>query len=38
MQPDSVATVGRPNVDHRVGIVGYGEVDRFVDQSGNGLV
>ncbi len=37
MQPDFVTPIDGPDVDHRVGIVGNGEVDWFVHQSVNGL-
>jgi len=32
MQPDSVATLRGPNVDHRTDVVGKGEVDGFLHQ------
>ena len=33
-----VTTVGRADVYHRVGVVGDGEVNRFLDQTGEGLL
>ena len=33
-----IATVGRPDVYHRVSVVGDGEMNRFLDQMGEGLL
>ncbi len=38
MEPHRVTAIGRPDVYHRVGIVGNGEVDRFAHQAGDGLL
>jgi len=37
MQPDSVATIGGPDVDHRMDVVGNGEVDGSFHQPEEGL-
>lgn len=37
MQTDSVGTVGEPNVDHGVDVIGNGEVDGFFHQAEEGF-
>ncbi len=34
MKTHFIATAGRPDVYHRVGVVGDGEVNRFLNQTG----
>ncbi len=34
MKTHFIATVGRPDMDHRVGVVGDGEMSRFLNQTG----
>lgn len=38
MKTHFIATVGRPDVDHRVGVVGDGEMNRFLNQTGEVLL
>ena len=38
MKTHFIATVGRPDVDHRVGVVGDGEMNRFLNQTGEALL
>jgi hypothetical protein len=38
MKTHFIATVRRPDVYHRVGVVGYGEVNRFLNQTGEFLL
>ena len=38
MKTHFMATVGRPDVDHRVGVVGDGEMNRFLNQTGEVLL
>jgi hypothetical protein len=38
MKTHFIATVGRPDVYHRVGVVGDGEMDRSLNQTGEVLL
>jgi hypothetical protein len=38
MKTHFIATAGRPDVYHRVGVVGDGEVNRFLNQTGEVLL
>lgn len=38
MKTHFIATAGRPDVDHRVGVVGDGEMNWFLNQTGEVLL